>query len=192
MKRQLTDPPDAPGHQNMAEPSDVEASPLEAVRRQAEDNLRQSEEQFRQLAENIREVFFILTPYPVQMTYISPAYDEIWGRPRQELYDRPEAWMECIHPEDREYVGGFYAKSSQGAQTEMEYRVVRPDGSIRWINARAFPVRNAEGKFIRLVGIAEDITIRRQKEKAFNETKNGRYCSDDGLHLDAGRSLIQG
>jgi diguanylate cyclase (GGDEF)-like protein/PAS domain S-box-containing protein len=170
MKRRLTDPLDAASHQNIAQASEVETSTLDAVRRQAEHNLRQSEEQFRQLAENIREVFFILTPHPVQMTYISPAYDEIWGRPRQELYDRPEAWMECIHPEDREYVSGFYAKSSQGVQTEMEYRVVRPDGSIRWVNARAFPVRDAEGKFIRLVGIAEDITIRRQKEKALEET----------------------
>jgi diguanylate cyclase (GGDEF)-like protein/PAS domain S-box-containing protein len=138
---------------------------VEAAREQAEENLRQSEEQFRQLADNIREVFYILTPEPVRMTYISPAYDEIWRRPRQELYERPEAWMESILPEDRERVSRGYARSLQGLPLEMEYRVMRPDGSVRWISSRSFPVRDAEGKFIRIVGIAEDITVQRQKEQ---------------------------
>ena len=133
------------------------------ARKHAEESLQsQSEEQFRQLADNIREVFFILRADPIRMAYISPAYDEIWGRPRQELFDRPAAWIETVHPEDRERVGNLYAQCMQGVQVEMEYRVVRPDGSIRWINARGFPVRDAKGKFLRVVGIAEDITLRRQ------------------------------
>ena len=137
--------------------------------KQAEEKLRASEEQFRQLAENIREVFFILTPEPVHMAYISPAYDEIWGRPRQELYDRPAAWIESVYAEDRERVGAFYGQCVQGIPSEMEYRVTRPDGSVRWINARSSPVRDARGKFIRVVGIAEDITSRMQEEIALKE-----------------------
>jgi diguanylate cyclase (GGDEF)-like protein/PAS domain S-box-containing protein len=137
--------------------------------KQAEEKLRVSEEQFRQLAENIREVFFILTPEPVRVTFISPAYDEIWGRPRQEVYDRPAAWMESVHAEDRERAGAFYARCMQGRQSEMECRITRPDGSVRWIDARSFPVRDAEGKFIRVVGIAEDITTRTRKENALRE-----------------------
>ena len=142
---------------------------LEVRERQAEENLRQDHEQFKQLVDNIREVFFILSLEPVRMTYISPAYDEIWGRPRQELYERPETWLEAVHLEDRERVGAFNAKGLQGAQGEIEYRVIRPEGSVRWINARTFPVRNSDGKVIKAVGIAEDITGRKQKEMALEE-----------------------
>ncbi|HLV96301.1 MAG TPA: diguanylate cyclase [Candidatus Acidoferrales bacterium] len=135
---------------------------VKAAEAQAEENLRRSEEQFRQLADNIREVFFIYTADPVRMIYISPAYDEVWGRPRQDLLDRPAAWLESVCAEDRERVGAFFAQCMRGVQLEMEYRVVRPDGSVRWIDARSFPVRDSKGKFIRVVGIAEDITLRKE------------------------------
>ena len=138
-------------------------------RREAEESLQKSEEQFRQLADNIHEVFFIHTPEPVRMAYISPAYDEIWGRPRQELYDRPEAWMESLHPEDREPVGRFYERAMQGVRTDMRYRVMRPDGSVRWIHSRSFPVHDSRGKFVRVVGIAEDVTERRHKKNALEQ-----------------------
>ncbi len=138
-------------------------------RREAEESLQKSEEQFRQLVDNLHEVLFIHTPDPVRMAYISPAYDEIWGRPRQELYDRPEAWMESLHPEDREPVGRFYERAMQGVRTDMRYRVMRPDGSVRWIRSRSFPVHNSRGKFIRVVGIAEDVTERRQKKNALEK-----------------------
>jgi PAS domain S-box-containing protein len=128
----------------------------------AEDALRQSEEQFRQLAENIREVFFIQTPDPIRTVYISPAYDEIWGRPRQELYDRPSAWIESVHAEDRERATGVFRRCMEGFATDLEFRVTRPDDTLRWIHARSFPVFDANGKFIRAVGIAEDVTERRR------------------------------
>ena len=83
-------------------------------RKRAEASLRNSEEQFRQLADNIHEVFFVVEPEPLRMAYLSPAYEEIWGRPRQEAYDRPAAWIESVHPEDREGVGAFFGRSMQG------------------------------------------------------------------------------
>jgi diguanylate cyclase (GGDEF)-like protein/PAS domain S-box-containing protein len=139
-----------------------------SVRKQADQKLRQSEEQFRDLAEHIREVFFIFTPEPARIAYISPAYDEIWGRPRQQLYEQPAAWMESIHPDDRESVGTFYGQSNEGIPSEMAYRVIRPDGSFRWIDARTFPVRDSQGKLSRIVGIAEDITVRRETNERLN------------------------
>ena len=72
------------------------------------------------------------------------------------------AWIESVHPDERESVDGFFARSIQGVQSEMAYRIIRPDGLVRWIEARSFPVRNAEGKLIRVVGIAEDTTVRRE------------------------------
>ena len=130
--------------------------------KRAEEKVRASEERFRQLADNIHEVFFALEPEPLRMAYLSPAYEEIWGRSRQEAYERPAAWIEAVHPEDREGVASFYARCMQGIQSEMSYRIVRPDGSVRWIEARSFPVRDTNGKFIRAVGIAEDTTVRRE------------------------------
>ncbi|MGO8732848.1 MAG: PAS domain S-box protein [Terriglobia bacterium] len=131
----------------------------------AEESLRNSEEQFRQLAENLREVFFIGEPEPARLTYLSPAYEEIWGRPRQEAYERPDAWIDAIHPDDREQAVNLFIGSFRGEPCSGEYRVVRPDGSVRHIKARAFPVRDAGGKFCRLVGIAEDVTDAKQAEE---------------------------
>ena len=128
---------------------------------QTQQDPHRSEEPFRQLADHVREVFFIFNPAPVQLTYVSPAYDEVWGRSRRELYDRPEAWMESVHAENREQVAAFYARCMEGCESEMEYRIVHAGGSVRWIRARSFPVLDGNGKFIRVVGIAEDITAHR-------------------------------
>jgi two-component system, sensor histidine kinase and response regulator len=140
-------------------------------RKRAGEALRASEEQFRQLADNIHQVFFIQTPEPVRMAYISPAYDEIWGRSRYELYNRPEAWIESVHTQDREHVAHIFVQCMQGLPTEIEFRVVRPDGSVRWIHARSFPVFDSTGKFIRAVGIADDIT---ERHRALEEIRNAR------------------
>jgi PAS domain S-box-containing protein len=144
-------------------------------RKRVEAALRQSEEKFRDLAENIPEVFFVLAPDPLRTAYISPAYDER-GRPGQALYEDPRGWIEAIHQEDRERVEINFARCLQGDRIDMEYRVVRPDGSIRHLHARAVPVLNAEGKPSRIVGLAEDITLRKNAEKAQRE-------SDEQLRL---------
>jgi PAS domain S-box-containing protein len=134
------------------------------ARKHAEASLRTSEEQFRQLADNIREVFFVVTPEPIRVAYLSPAYEEIWGRPRQEVYDRAAAWIESVHPNERRGVSSYFARLMQGIQSEISYRIERPDGSLRWIHARAFPVNDAKGKLVRVVGIAEDVTERKRAE----------------------------
>jgi PAS domain S-box-containing protein len=141
------------------------------ARRHAEASLRTSEEQFRQLADNIREVFFVVTPEPIRVAYLSPAYEEIWGRPRQEVYDRAEAWIESVHPDERGGVGSYFARLMQGIQSEMSYRIERRDGSLRWIHARGFPVNDPEGKLIRVVGIAEDVTERKRVEAEWADAR---------------------
>jgi diguanylate cyclase (GGDEF)-like protein/PAS domain S-box-containing protein len=133
--------------------------------KQAEEKVRASEELFRQLTDNIHEVFFVVALEPVRLAYLSPAYEEIWGRPRQEVYDRPSAWIESVHPDERERAGIFFAQVTQSTQSKMSYRIVRPDGSVRWIESRRFPVQDDKGKIIRVVGIAEDTTVRREKDE---------------------------
>jgi two-component system sensor histidine kinase/response regulator len=140
-------------------------------RKHAEASLRTSEEQFRQLADNIHEVFFVATADPIQIVYFSPAYEEIWGRTRQEAYDRPAAWIDSVHPEDRESVGSFFVVCMQGIKSELAYRIVRPDGAVRWIYARCFPVRDPQGKLVRVVGVAEDMTERKRAESELVKAK---------------------
>ncbi|MDO8312554.1 MAG: PAS domain S-box protein, partial [Sideroxyarcus sp.] len=130
-------------------------------RKQAEELLRESEQQFRQLAENIREAFWMTDPAKNKMLYISPAYEQIWGRTLQSIYDSPRAWLEAIHGEDRQRVlHAALTRQSVGLYDE-EYRIVRPNGDIRWIHDRAFPVHDGMGAVYRIVGVAEDITERK-------------------------------
>jgi PAS domain S-box-containing protein len=142
------------------------------------DDLRKSQEQFRDLAENIPEVFFVLVLDPMRMTYMSPAYDKIWGSSRQALHENPGAWIDAIHQEDRERIGLIFAHCLEGNRVDMEYRVVRPDGSMRHIHARAFPVLDAEEKPSRIVGLAEDVTEQKRAEVELVKAKEGAEAAN--------------
>jgi PAS domain S-box-containing protein len=119
--------------------------------------LRESEERFRQLAENIREVFVLFTPGELQPFYVSPAYAELVGRPPESLYEAPNAFLEAIYAEDRPEVGTLLDMINQG-KFDQQYRMVRPDGGLRWVRARGFPVRNKQGELYRVAAIIEDVT----------------------------------
>lgn len=126
-------------------------------RKRTEEALRESEEKFRQLADVVDAVFWIVHCNRRERIYVSPAYERIWQRPQQELFITPEAWAESLHPSDRDRVLAAISKQCQG-QYDEEYRILRPDGEIRWIRDRAFPILNEQGQVYRIAGIAEDIT----------------------------------
>ena len=133
--------------------------------------VRESEARFRQFAENITEVFWMTDPGKQQILYISPAYARIWGRSCEALLASPQSWLEAIHPEDRERVReAAFTKQTTG-EFDEQYRVMRPDGSLRWIRDRAYPVRGEDGKVYRVVGVAEDITRRKQTEEALRDSQ---------------------
>ncbi len=136
-------------------------------RKQAEATLHDSEERFRQVVENIREVFWMSDMDTKQVLYVSPGYEQVWGRPCAELYKTPRAWTEAIHPEDRERVLAAVNVKLAGGGYNEEYRITRPDGSVRWILDRGFPVKGENLGSRRIVGIAEDITERKQTEEKF-------------------------
>lgn len=141
-------------------------------RKIAENALRESEEKFRQLADNITDVFWVASPSLDAMHYVSPGYDLIWGLPRESLYASPHQWVESILPEEREQVFAIFAGlGSSRTEVSAEYRLTRPDGSIRWIYHRGFQVRDAAGTVVRLAGIASDITERKQAAQALAEHK---------------------
>lgn len=131
--------------------------------RRAERAIKESEERFRQLAENIEEVFWLTTPDKSEMLYISPSYERVWGRPCRDLYEHPTSWMEQIHPEDRPHVVAEAGRQFAG-EYDVQYRVVRPDGTIRWVSDRAFPIRDEAGNIYRVAGLARDITSQKTSE----------------------------
>jgi PAS domain S-box-containing protein len=133
-------------------------------RRQAEQALKASEEKFRQLAENIHEVFWMVNAAGAEILYISPAYEQIWGRSCQSLNENPMDWLDAIHSGDRERVREIFAKQMQGEFVEMEYRIWTPDGQEKWIRNRSFPIRNESGQFTRIAGISEEITEQKRYE----------------------------
>ncbi|MEE9606495.1 MAG: PAS domain-containing protein [Myxococcota bacterium] len=133
--------------------------------KRAESALRESEERFRQLAENTRSVSWLSKADLSEILYASPAYETIWGRAVQELYEDPDAWMESIHPDDRGRVEEVWRQKAAAGGFDVEYRIARPDGSLRWIHDRGFPIRDAAGEVYRISGVAEDITDRKQAEE---------------------------
>ena len=130
----------------------------------AEEALRESEQRFRQMAENIRQVFWVKDIHKEQMIYISPAYEEIWGRSCQSMYRNSQSFLDSIHPEDRKRAIAALKQQKQG-KYDIEYRIVQLTGQERWIRDRAFPIRDSEGRIFRLVGIAEDVTEYKRAEQ---------------------------
>ena len=129
---------------------------------QAEMALRESEQRFRQVTESIGEVFWLTDLVKNQVIYVSPAYEKIWGRSCAELYQSPRTWMDAIHPEDRESVRETALTTTGGY--DLIYRILRPDGAVRWIHDRAFPIRDQAGRVYRVAGVATDITTQREME----------------------------
>lgn len=125
--------------------------------------LRQSEQRFRQLAENIREVFWITEPPDNKLIYISPAYEEVWGQTCSSLPEISQMWRNTIHPEDQARVFATAENvPAGGSDCDLEYRIVRPNGEVRWVRDRAFPVANDSGEVYRIAGIMDDVTESKQ------------------------------
>ncbi len=139
--------------------------------RNAEDKLRESDEKFHQLADHINDTFWIRSPDMREIHYISPAFERIWGRSVNELLTNPEIWNDFTVLEDRERVrAAFVTLTKDAPSLDIEYRIQRPDGAIRWIRVRGFQVLNAAKQLIRLTGIVTDITDRKKAEGELEKT----------------------
>jgi PAS domain S-box-containing protein len=141
-----------------------------AARERAEAALRDTEEKFRQLVENIDDVLWLSNLEKDHYFYVSPGYEAVWGRSCASLYEAPGSWLEAVHPEDRERVKESLLGQGVGRYDNV-YRIVRPDGSTRWIRARAYAVNDATGRAYRVAGISRDITEQRRLEEQFRQAQ---------------------
>jgi PAS domain S-box-containing protein len=130
-------------------------------RRQAEEHLRETQERFEQLAANIDGYFWLNSPNDGRMHYMSPGYERVTGISCESLYQRPSIWTEIIHPEDIERVLAETLNTSDFVARQIEYRIQKRDGTVRWLRDRAFPVHNAAGEVYRIAGVGEDITAQK-------------------------------
>lgn len=126
--------------------------------------LKESEQRFRELAENINEVFFLADPANNRDLYVSPAFEQVWGQTCASLYADPSIWDRSIHPDDRDLVRRSVDERRRTGDFECEYRIMRPDGAVRWIRSRGSAIRDESGAIYRIAGVAEDITERKAIE----------------------------
>ncbi|MEP7295340.1 MAG: PAS domain-containing protein [Burkholderiales bacterium] len=147
----------------------------------AQTALRDSELRFRSMADANPDVVWITELSPERVVYASPSFERIWGLPVEDLYQDPHLWINGIHPEDRPHVQeafGAWLTGDPQVAWEARFRVLRPDGSVRWIHERGVVIQGGQ----RVSGVSTDITQRRQAEIALRESET-RYA----LAMEAAR-----
>ena len=141
-------------------------------RKKMEKELIVSEEKFREMAEKIHEIFYIFDPLQMKMIYISPAHEKITGWPVDKIYHDPESWVKMIVPEDRELLFRYMSgETSVIGQEGVEFRIRKPDGSIRWLLANPTPLKDDSGIVYRVMGSMSDITTRKEAEKKLTRSR---------------------
>ena len=128
-------------------------------------------QRFNNVIQSITELVWVGLPGEIEPLYLNSAFDRIWGCPFDTFRGNPQRLLETFHPEDRELFLGTLQLQAQGRSTSLHYRIIRPDGSIRWIWDRAFPVVDAEGRVISVNGLAADVTELKEAERAVQRSE---------------------
>ncbi len=136
-------------------------------RKRTEEALRESEDRFRRMADTLPEVMWITALEPEKVLYVSPSFERVWGLSVGDLYQNPRLWTETIHPGDRERLASTFTRWISGEEVsyhDVEFRIIQPNGAIRWIHERGVLGLNEQGKPYRASGISTDITDRKRAE----------------------------
>jgi PAS domain S-box-containing protein len=137
-------------------------------RRQTKEELEEIQETFHLVTESMDDVFWMSTPGMEKMIYINPAYERVWGKTRKSLYEAPKSFLNDIHPGDKDMVSAGLQEHEK-VEWSFEYRIVRADGSIRWIHNRGFPLWNEQRQLKLIAGMASDITERKAMEEEISQ-----------------------
>jgi PAS domain S-box-containing protein len=137
--------------------------------RRTQRELKESEERFRQMAENIEDVFWIFSPQDEKVLYVSPAFAHLWECPAEFAQNDYMGWLQTVHHHDRERVAQAFRELIENRPYDEEFRIVRPDGSIRWVRDRGFVVKNTAPGVHRITRITSDISARKAADKLRSE-----------------------
>jgi PAS domain S-box-containing protein len=173
-------------------------------RKRAETVLLESEAQYRQLAENINEVLILRDTRTKRVIYVNPAYEKVMGRSSRSALENSSDAFEAVHPDDLARVEKAFRDGDEGRTVEVEYRLLRPDGSIRWLRVHTYPLFDENGAVFRSINLAEDFTERKNIEEALklSEEKFNRAFlispdaititrASDGLVVEVNESLVK-
>jgi PAS domain S-box-containing protein len=139
------------------------------MREQYPENIEGIRQQMIEMAEAVPAVLCLITVNNEQVLYVSPAYERIFGRSCESLYKNPQSWLNYIHPEDCQRVINK-GKNNHNQEHEIKYRIIRPDGSLKWVNDRVFPIRNEQNKIYRILRFIQDITEGMQIEETLRDS----------------------
>jgi PAS domain S-box-containing protein len=153
-------------------------------RRRAQLSLLESEERFQQMANNIQEIFWMLDAETKKALYVNPAYETITGRSCESLDENATSYAELIHAEDRVHVLSKLDEATRSGHFNERFRIVSAQGEVRWVWARGFPVRDAEGRIRRLVGTALEITAQKQAEEEAEALRKATLSLTQDLRMD--------
>ncbi len=136
-------------------------------------SLQESKNRLNQITDVIEDLFFIADVKSLSVIYASPAYEKIWGRPLEDLYEDYKHWEEAIHPEDLVPLQESWKRMVERGDPfyEGEYRVIHTDGSTRWVRSRRYPIGDESGQVYRIVGVVQDITARKQQEEELRKSQ---------------------
>ncbi|MCF2972777.1 PAS domain-containing protein [Synechococcus sp. Nb3U1] len=160
-------------------------------RKRLELDLQESKERFREMTEAIDAVFFLHSADFSEVLYNSPACERIWGYRPEELYAQPDLWFQRVHPEDRPKLLQAISQVHQGEQSRI-YRILHPDGTLRWLQSRCYPILNDQGEITRIAGVTEDITEQKQAELALQESEKRLKAILDGIPFPIFLKDLQG
>src|SRR5262249_2964571 len=141
------------------------------ARKRAGSAVQESESRLRLIADTIDEVFWMADVDLQRIHYISPSYERVWGRSRESLYQSPASFLDALHPEDRQRTIADLEARNAGKPFDHEYRIIQPDGSVRRIWDRGFPVRSDGGAVTHYIGVAQDITERQRMYEQLRESE---------------------
>lgn len=170
--------------------------------------MESQEQQIRQLHQSLGEVLWLASADGGNVLYVSPGIERIYGISSDEFRRNPGLWFECVHPDDRALAAASSVRLKAEGRSSGEYRIVRPDGSVRWISDRKNVIVDEQGRTRMIGGIAEDITaikateetLRHQAEELarrnaelerFNQATVGREIDMIELKREVNRLLQQ-
>ena len=158
---------------------------LRREQRQTATELETTAEELEQMADNIQEIFWTIDARSQDAIYANYAYETITGRSLQSLKENPSSYKEMIHPDDRAHVLTKLDEATRNGRFDEKFRIVRPEGEVRWVWVRGFPVRDTDGAIMRLVGTALEITAEKEAEARVAENlalAKSAWVEADALH----------
>jgi PAS domain S-box-containing protein len=158
---------------------------LRRHQRETASELETTAGEFAQMADNIQEIFWTIDARTQKVIYVNQAYQMITGRSLQSLRETPSSYKQLIHPDDRCHILGKLDEAIRSGRFDEKFRIVRPEGEVRWIWMRGFPVRSADGAIIRLVGTALEITTEKEAEARVAENlalAKSAWAEAEALH----------